>query len=74
MLVWREAAVEQGQLFESNVINLAEFRERRQLASVDRPFPVPRSTFPVLTLNTQSVAHRALMLANLQEQARAIGK
>jgi hypothetical protein len=63
MLVWREAAVEQGQLFESNVVNLTKFRERRQSRAGD----VLSSQFPVKPrpLSMRSIAHQARMLAHL---------
>jgi hypothetical protein len=58
--------VEQGQLFESNVVNLAEFRRRRQPRAADdersNQFPVkPRP------LSMRAIAHQARMLAHLTE-------
>ena len=56
--------VEQGQLFESNVVSLAEFRERRPLVSAGE---APRAVFPVKPrpVSMRSIAHQARMLAHL---------
>ena len=56
--------VDQGQLFESNIVSLAEFRERRPPVSADE---APRAVFPVRPrpMSMRSIAHQARMLAHL---------
>jgi hypothetical protein len=55
---------EQGRLFGSNVVSLAEFRERRQPSTDGSPC-LARPTFLVPTPTERSVAHQARMLAHL---------
>ena len=56
--------VEQVQLFESNVVSLAEFRERRPPVSADL---AARDVFPAKPrpVSRRSIAHQARMLAHL---------
>jgi hypothetical protein len=63
--------VEHGPLFASNVVSLAEFRERRPLASADEAQP---AVFPVKPrpLSMRSIAHQARMLAHLTEMGNRV--